>query len=435
MGVRHKCLGCPDWDYCSDCIATAHFTHPGHRFAPIYGALTESRLPLEVHSGIYCDGPLCKNQTSPRYIVGPRYKCTVCHDTDFCARCEALPTNTHNHTHPLVKFKAPVRRVTVSTVNEDSLNGQDNILGDRVVQRSVSTQASAPSQPEIIPSKASDEKATEEVEASKPVEKEEATLKTEPTTAPAPEATSNFQAFFVHDTVADGTIIAPNTTFRQTWRLYNPGPLAWPAGSDVRFVGGDTMFNVDTEHPSSLLSVASAMESNKLTAPLEPGQAADFTVLLRSPSREGYAISYWRLKLPNGTPFGHRLWCDIRVQASASESEPAQEVVSENDKQSEQPMTEEKQSTTGEAEQSESRMIFPTLDKESPSIHEATAAPRAAPSTAPSESNQTNELDYLTITDTISMDDDEEVDGFLTDEEYDVLDASDQEYLEAKQSQ
>ena len=83
-------------------------------------------------------------------------------------------------------------------------------------------------------------------------------------------------------------------------------------------------------------------------------------------------------------------------------------------------------------------MIFPTLDKESPvaSTHEEMAAAAASPSepSAPSVTNNT-EQDYLTIAETISMDDDETRDGFLTDEEYDVLDASDQEYLEAKQSQ
>jgi next-to-BRCA1 protein 1 len=433
-GVRHKCLGCPDWDYCSDCVSTAPLAHPGHRFAPIYGALSEPCVSAEVHSGVFCDGPLCKNQAST-CIVGPRYKCTVCHDTDFCAKCEALPTNMHNHTHPLIKFKTPVRHVSVSTVDQNVLNGQGNMLGDRVVQKSVSTQATAPCQPEITPAGDS-EKAEEKSDAAKEIP---API-LEQVTTPTIDTTSGYQAFFVNDAVADGTVMAPNKTFRQTWKLYNPGPLAWPAGTDVRFVGGDTMFNVDTMHPSSLRSVASAMESNKLTAPLEPEQTADFTVLLRSPSREGPANSYWRLKLPNGTPFGHRLWCDIRVQVGASEPEP-QEFLPENEKQHEEPVIKEKQTTaegteeTHETEQTGSRMIFPTLDKESPSIHEATASPHAAPSTAPSESNQTNELDYLTITDTMSMGDDEEVDGFLTDEEYDVLDASDQEYLEAKQSQ
>ena len=191
------------------------------------------------------------------------------------------------------------------------------------------------------------------------------------------------------------------------------------------------MFNVDTDRPSSLQSVASAMESNKLTAPVEPGNSADFTVLLRSPSREGSAISYWRLKLSNGMPFGHRLWCDIQVQANASEPEPVEKEVPEPDQQPEKP-------ASTEDHLAESRMIFPTLDKESPEAraHEETAvAPRATPS-VPSVSNYTDQ-DFLTITETetVSNGDDETADGFLTDEEYDVLDASDQEYLEAKQSQ
>src|SRR5271170_1534586 len=28
-GVRHKCLTCPDWDYCSVCIRSADLIHPG----------------------------------------------------------------------------------------------------------------------------------------------------------------------------------------------------------------------------------------------------------------------------------------------------------------------------------------------------------------------------------------------------------------------
>ena len=300
--------------------------------------------------------------------------------------------------------------------------GPVNTLGDRI-QKSASTQANAPSQP--------NERPVEQTESTPEVKQPEVSV------APVSDRTAEHQAFYVRDTVSDGTTMSPNMPFRQTWTLYNPGPIAWPAGSDVRFVGGDTMFNVDSERPSSLQSVAAAMQSNKLSAPLEPGQSADFSVLLRSPSREGSAISYWRLKLPNGMPFGHRLWCDIRVRPEPEpEYEPAQKGEQEHEKQAEQAAAGEEKPESGESEQRESRMIFPTLDKESPesSIHEAAAAPQPAPS-ASSTTNNT-ELDYLTITDALSSDEhDESIDGFLTDEEYDVLDASDQEYLEAKQSQ
>lgn len=418
-----------------ECIPDAPSTHPGHRFTPIYGTITEPSQHQEVHYGIFCDGPLCKDKASSSYITGVRYKCAVCHDTDFCAKCEALPLQTHNHTHPLIKFKTPVRRVTVSTANEDAPNGQIITLGDRV-QKSTSTQANAPS--ELAANTPAKELSDEKAQKDNPEADEEAFKQqrasvpnvraTTAPVAPLADPTAGYQAFFVRDAVPDGTALSPSQVFRQTWTLYNPGPLAWPAGSDVRFVAGDTMFNVDNSRPSSLRSVSSAMETNKLSAPLEPGQSADFSVLLRSPSRAGSAISYWRLKLANGMPFGHRLWCAISVKEG-----DAPEPVQDEPEQPEQP-TGEQEPAQDEPELTQSRMIFPTLDKESPvaSTHEETVA--AAPRSEPSVANHT-EQDFLTITDTMSMDDDETRDGFLTDEEYDVLDASDQEYLEAKQSQ
>ncbi|KAI9928037.1 hypothetical protein MW887_002889 [Aspergillus wentii] len=418
VGVRHKCLTCPDWDYCSECVTNSSQNHPGHRFVPIFDAISEPPQQHEVHYGILCDGPLCKNRPAPGYIYGTRYKCSVCYDTDFCAKCEALPNNTHNRTHPMVMFKTPVRSVTVSTVNETGPAGSSVVLGDPV-QKSTSTQVYAPVEKEVP-----EEPRTVAVEPSMPVEKaapvQEKEKPNQPKAMPVSEQSTDYQAFFIRDTVRDGSILPPNHVFQQTWTLYNPGPLAWPADSEVRFVGGDSMFNVDTEHPSSLASITAAMKSNGLSAPLEPGQSADFTVTLKTPNRLGVAISYWRLKLSDGMPFGHRLWCDVQVQTDA----PAPTAV--------EPEKKETQETpkTQEAETSRSCMIFPTLDKESPvtSTHEAMEGAPSAPSvTNPSEGDIFEDVESLTL-----EDNDTEA-GFLTDEEYDVLDASDQEFLEAKQ--
>lgn len=78
-----------------------------------------------------------------------------------------------------------------------------------------------------------------------------------------------------------------------------------------------------------------------------------------------------------------------------------------------------------------SQMIFPKLEKESPasSTHEAAAVPTTAPS-APSVA-PSSEQDLLDDVASLTMDDDTEA-GFLTDEEYDILDASDQEYMDAR---
>lgn len=296
-------------------------------------------------------------------------------------------------------------------------------MGDRV-HKATSTEAAAPVE---FTKENTDEKQPEELEASKtvvqattsPVEKQ---VKTDELSCSTP--VPRHYAMFVRDTVSDGTELPPNTVFQQTWTLHNPGPLTWPAGSDVRFVGGDSMFNVDTNQPSSLDSITSAMESNKLSVPLEPGQNADFTVTLKTPDREGTAISYWRLKLPNGLPFGDRLWCDVQVRTG---TEPVEKKEDKHmvDNSFDTPEVEE-------SEQTGSAMIFPLLDKESPvtSTHEEMATAPSAPTVSTA-----SERDILEDVENLTLEDGDMEDGFLTDEEYDILDASDQEFLDAKQSQ
>jgi len=210
-------------------------------------------------------------------------------------------------------------------------------------------------------------------------------------------------AHFVRDVIVDGTVLPPNTVFEQTWYLRNGGNRAWPAGCSVKFVGGDNMCAVDPEHPASIHELVSACESTTCYTEVAPGQDCGFTVLMRTPSRPGNFISYWRLTGPDGNKFGHRLWCDISVEQS-------------------KPVTQE-EPVKFEGNVEGSQMVFPKLEKESPasSIHEEAAAPV---SSAPSEVDEFE--DFIEE----NADDDEETeDGFMTDEEYDILDASDEEYL------
>ncbi|KAL2816313.1 hypothetical protein BJX63DRAFT_420048 [Aspergillus granulosus] len=422
-GVRHKCLTCPDWDYCSECHLSASRTHPGHRFAPLYTAISEPLQSNEIHFGVFCDGPLCKDK-SMGFITGVRYKCSVCHDTDFCAKCEVHTSNMHNRTHPMIMFKTPVRSVSVSTVHENAFNQSTTTLGDRTL-RSTSTQASAPPAPEPEVTEAATKEEAEPVEEPKSSDPIIPDVEEQPVT---PKHTSSgdikaeYQAFFIEDTIADRTVMRPNQVFQQTWKLYNPGPRVWPSGTNVRFVGGDSMFNIDTNHPTSLASVTAAMESNKLCKPLEVGEQAEFTVTLKTPKRLGTAISYWRLKLDDGTPFGHKLWCDVQVRDDPVEDE----LVSEAEVDEKDPLV---PTVEPSDEVSRSQMVFPKLEKESPasSTHEAASIPP----TAPSVSNA-SEDDLLDDVASLSLDDADTEAGFLTDEEYDILDASDQEFMDAK---
>jgi next-to-BRCA1 protein 1 len=263
--------------------------------------------------------------------------------------------------------------------------------------------------------------------------KEERLTETMDNTSESPK----LEAIFVRDTIPDGSKVPPSKVLTQTWTLYNPGPSSWPKGCSVRFVGGDGMFNVDMNHPSSVSSLISAMESTDLLTPVLPFGTADFTVTLKAPQRGGRAISYWRLKTPDGLAFGHKLWCDIDVRSSAAESQTQlpTEIVSTSSavdigKDTTTMSTKEADvgsEDTADKPLTESAMIFPKLDKESPlaSTHEAT-------SPAPLVCGQ-DERDLTEDVESLTLDDGETDDEFLTDEEYDILDASDQEFTAESQ--
>lgn len=319
-GIRHKCLNCPDWDFCNECIKGAATTHPRHRFAPLYDTIGLAPQ-LVRHFGIYCDGPLCKDNEHQSYIRGNRYKCAVCHDTDFCANCEAHPGNHHNRTHPLIMFKTPVKNVNVSTENQD-VSGNVRVMGDRHAMPGAPIKGAGlqvPPPPQMETTKC------QTVADIKPFVEEKKNIINIPVQGPK-DSTSGpvvLNAHFRQDSIADGTSMVAGNCFTQIWTLRNPGPHAWPAGCSVRYVGGDNMLNIDNAHPVPSAGVASATESNIVGREVHVGEDIAFKVALKAPQRVGRAISYWRLKSPDGTPFGHRLWCDINVKKAEPE-QPSQ---------------------------------------------------------------------------------------------------------------
>jgi next-to-BRCA1 protein 1 len=429
-GVRHKCLDCPDWDYCDSCVVNASFVHAKHRFVPIYEPLRDTidcMMAQPVHAGICCDGPLCSTgKTYPSYIRGIRYKCAICHDVDFCANCEANPSNGHNKTHPLIKFKTPVRNVNVTTCGEH-LDGQPMpVMGDKNMTTSRATETQSIPQTSSI-NKVQTVVDVKPVEISRPLRVVNVTPSPKPEEKPASDETQ-LDAVFVRDTVKDGSTLPPNHVFSQTWTMWNTGTVAWPAGSVIRFVGGDYMGRVDSAHAAPVSELSLASESTRCTAEVAPGAHFSFTVPLRTPARPGRFASYWRLTAPSGYKFGHRIWCDINVRdikieaPTQAKEQPQPEVVQAEPKQ--EPKQEQiKEQVKVEQPKEEmslkgSTMIFPKLEKESPetSMYEEASE------------QKTNGSDLEDCDDDESWDASD--DGFLTDEEYDILDASDEEFLE-----
>ncbi|KAI0910021.1 hypothetical protein F4823DRAFT_391788 [Ustulina deusta] len=442
-GIRHKCLDCPDWDYCSDCAKDASFIHPNHRFVAIYEPLADRPFRTAsraTHYGISCDGPLCSNRESGcRYIVGERYKCAVCDDTDFCANCEASPANTHNKTHPLIKFKTPVRHVSVTTTGEHEDGQRLPTMGDRRRCSRTSTRSpdtAAPPKEKIAATPVQtvvDVHPTEQPTPLPPSHDNSVVIKEEASenmpsvpVKPSKEnpVSKDLVAIFKWDTIRDGSVLPPNHTFEQTWVLRNEGTVPWPAGCSVKFVGGDYMGAVDPAHPAGIHELVSASESTICYNALNPGQEFPFTVLMRTPDRDGKVISYWRLTTPDGIKFGHKLWCDVAVQAPPQAEQVKAQVPDVIE-------SETKVEETIPTAVSESHMIIPKLEHESPS-------PSIFMDGRP-------EIEVETETETLapSADDDdddfedcgdddwaeESASGFMTDEEYDILDASDEEFL------
>jgi next to BRCA1 gene 1 protein len=236
---------------------------------------------------------------------------------------------------------------------------------------------------------------------------------------------SGLRATFCRDNVADGTILPPNHVFEQAWVLRNDGDAEWPAGCAVQYVGGDYMGHVDPKHPAGISELVSASKSTVCYAPLFPGQEFDFTVLLRTPPRAGKAVSFWRVTTPDGHRFGDRLWCDVSVRAVKTEMQTAVSAPKTPEAEVSDSAPKEEVSEEDSVLAKSSQMIFPKLEKESPAA--STHSVKDVESRLVEESSLAND-DFEDCGADEEWDASE--DGFMTDEEYDILDASDEEFLE-----
>ncbi|KAG8833401.1 hypothetical protein FRC17_010727 [Serendipita sp. 399] len=144
IGVRYKCVQCPDFDTCESCYhAIAEEQHPDHAFVKVreVGDLLHRRhrasvpgLPFfgllpnpknKVRHRAMCDAEGCG-----KTIIGVRYKCMhpSCPDFDLCMNCEALPIPVHPADHPLLKINDP--RTKIPVVVRDAPSARQGITRD-----------------------------------------------------------------------------------------------------------------------------------------------------------------------------------------------------------------------------------------------------------------------------------------------------------------
>ncbi|KAF9345753.1 hypothetical protein BGX26_002772 [Mortierella sp. AD094] len=278
VGVRHKCIQCPDYDLCQGCLPLARDSHKGHTFFPIaYPGQVSIKLDQTPHINVFCDG--CDNE-----IYGVRYKCGNCVDYDLCGNCEALPEPIHDPNHIFLKIRKPIStRTTVSTPLLPNMH--QNGWGKTVCFH--------PQQTGQVCQMASVLKTTQDT-----------SLQTTPqNTAPQTLPETLFAKFVKDITLKDGSTVHTGASFLKVWEMANSGPQDWPEGTVLQFVGGDKMFVQDD---SSSLEVK--------VGPAFVGECVCISANLKAPTVPGRYISYWRLVSPSGDRFGHRVWCDIFVE-------------------------------------------------------------------------------------------------------------------------
>lgn len=110
------------------------------------------------------------------------------------------------------------------------------------------------------------------------------------------------QLMFISDeTIPDGTLLQPGTSFVKTWRIANSGSVPWQAGDELAFFSGEQM---------------GAAGATALPA-LQPGEQASISLELTAPTSQGRHNGVWKARSSSGQFFDFPLWVEIFTAGSA----------------------------------------------------------------------------------------------------------------------
>ncbi|EXX66310.1 hypothetical protein RirG_125040 [Rhizophagus irregularis DAOM 197198w] len=320
FGIRHKCINCPDFDLCNNCISLAPTQHPNHTFVPIHRpGEPEIKIPdASFHPGIRCDG--CHKS-----ITGVRFKCGNCPDFDLCGNCEASPLKKHDPNHVFIKFKRPVPRAPIdlydqllitsttsleSSTKPKSQNDSSSVssLCSKQVPLPEMSSTPSPSVSNVNTSHTDSNNYFTPLSLKTPVAE---TISKNPS-GKAFDASMLNSRFIEDVNVPDGTVLVPQAQFLKIWKMSNNGSIAWPESTVLHYVGGQRMFN------DALIK--SGEEPKILVGSVEVGKTVCISADLQAPSESGKYVSFWRLTDSDGNRFGHKVWCDITVEVDDQSS-------------------------------------------------------------------------------------------------------------------
>jgi hypothetical protein len=278
------------------------------------------------HWNVSCDG--CKQ--SP--IVGPRYKCTKCHNYDLCNKCES--SGRHPSDHLLLKIK-----------QSQYPNPHDEKYENKVVHRGIICDGCNVG-PIVgirykcsVCSGADTFDLCEKCEASGKHDNSHPLIKVRVPSqqqGPCMRGRSGFgfggrnggcpfrqqqqqqteqkkadvpDMVFVRDAnVEDGSYIEAGASFLKSWTLRNNGSSVWPTATRLVYIGGN---------------LGPATDSVNHVPLALPGMSVDGSVIITAPTQAGHYRGYYRLSTSSGQHFGHRLWVDINVVDKANSVAPA----------------------------------------------------------------------------------------------------------------
>jgi len=122
-----------------------------------------------------------------------------------------------------------------------------------------------------------------------------------------------FSRFVKHVTFPEGSELHPCREFIKAWRVRNEANKSWPVNTKLQFVG---------KSEEDRLTDQASYDAGTLA----PGQEKDISIPMKTPTKPGRYISFWRFYDPeNKLKFGQRLCAQVNVVDSSNSSSSSSE--------------------------------------------------------------------------------------------------------------